>query len=184
MLNSADFGATFNAIRLARSFPESQVTILNDSAPLFSDDYVPPCLQQQWRDTWGLTDTLPLGCKGCTGPDGGGLSNVLDHVTAALPNVTFGQIAATRDATLSIFYAFGVDECSGYGIFTGDRFQEALYQLREAKLAPRGWGTYFIPSSTHVWTQDSDFYNTEVAGVPLTAWLADLMAGEPAHVAP
>ena len=182
--SAGGFGATFNAIRIARSFPESQVTILNDSAPLFTDDHVPPCLQQQWRDTWGLSATLPPGCDACSNPDGGGLSNVIDHVAAALPGVNLGLVSSTRDATLSIFYAFGVDECSGYGIFTGDRFQEALYQLREAKLAPGGWGTYLIPGNSHVWTQTSDFYNTEVAGVPLTAWLAELMAGDPAHVAP
>jgi hypothetical protein len=182
--SAGGFGASFNAIRIARSFPESQVTLVNDSAPLFSDDYVAPCLQQRWRDVWGLDDTIPAGCDACFNPDGGGLSNLFDHISAALPKVNLGLISATRDATISIFYAFGVDACSGFGIFTGDQFQAGLYELRERVLAPNGWGSYFIPANTHVWTQNSDFYNTEVAGAPLTDWLADLMAGDAAQVAP
>jgi len=182
--SAGGFGASFNAIRLARSFPESQITLLNDSAPLFRDDYVAPCLQQRWRDVWGLDDTLPPGCDACTTPEGGGLSALFGHTADVLPRANLGLISSTRDATISIFYAFGVDACSGYGIFTGDQYQAGLYDLRDRVLGPHGWGSYFIPGNTHVWTQSSTFYNTEVAGVPLTDWLADLMAGAPAQIAP
>lgn len=182
--SAGGFGVGFNAIDLARSFPKSQVTILDDSAPILADEYVEPCLQQQWRDVWGLDDTLPAECNACRGADGGGLTNLAGHIGQALPDVHLGLISATRDATISIFYAFGVDNCSGVGVMTGDRYQAGLNQYLTEQLIPSGWATYLIPSTEHVWTQNSAFYDTEVDGVLLTTWVEDLMAGTITHVAP
>ena len=182
--SAGGFGAGFNFPRFAEAFPESQITLLDDSAPIMADDYVAPCLQSQWRETWNFADTLPS-CPTCTQADGGGLTHLTTYIAERHANANFCLISSTRDATISIFYAFGVDQCSGFGTMTGDLFQAGLYELRDSRLKPSGrWGTYFIADNDHVWTQNNQFYNTEVAGTPLTLWLEDLLAGEIQHISP
>ncbi|MCB9566092.1 MAG: hypothetical protein H6710_02555 [Myxococcales bacterium] len=183
--SAGGFGGGFNFIRFAKAFPKSEITFIDDSAPILADEYTAPCLQQTWRDTWGLTENLPPGCDACTGPDGGGLTNLAAHIAAAVPRANLGLISSTRDATISIFYAFGVDDCSGVGTMPGSVFQEGLFRYRDEELAPSGWGSYFIASNEHVWTQlNSDFFETDVAGVLLTDWVQDLLDGQASHVAP
>jgi hypothetical protein len=183
--SAGGFGAGFNFSRFAEAFPKSQVTLLDDSAPIMGDDYVAPCLQQQWRDTWNFAATIPAACEACSLPGGGGLTNLTTYLAERHPNATLGLISSVRDATISIYYAFGVDECSGFGNMSGDTFQAGLYELRDNRLIPSGrWSTFFIPGNTHVWTQNSDYYNTVVAGVALTTWLEDLLLGEIQQIAP
>ncbi|MEZ4383635.1 MAG: pectin acetylesterase-family hydrolase [Nannocystaceae bacterium] len=182
--SAGGFGGGFNFVRVADAFASSAITFVDDSAPILGDDYVAPCLQQQWRDLWGLTETLPAGCDACTGPDGGGLTNIATYIAEAVPRANLGLISSTRDGTISIFYAFGVDGCSGFGTMPGGVFEAGLYEYRATQLSPSGWASYFIPSTEHVWTQNSDFYDTEVGGVLLTDWLAELLAGEAAEVEP
>lgn len=182
--SAGGFGGGFNFIRFAKAFSSSQMTFLDDSAPILGDAYAAPCLQSQWRETWGLTETLPPGCDACTGDDGGGLTNIIGFIANALPEANFGLISSIRDGTIAIFYAFGVDECSGFGIMPGGVFEEGLFAYRAEQLSPNGWGSYLIPSTEHVWTQDSSFYNTEVGGVLLTDWLEDLLGGVAGEVVP
>src|SRR5690606_12659153 len=120
--SAGGFGAGFNFSRFADAFPESQVTLLDDSAPIMGDAYVAPCLQAQWRDTWNFAAPLPP-CAACTQSHGGGLTHLTTYLTDRHPNARFGLISSVRDATISIFYAFGVDQCSGFGNMTGDMFQ-------------------------------------------------------------
>lgn len=182
--SAGGFGGGFNFVRFADAFPQSAISFVDDSAPILGDDYVTPCLQQQWRDLWGLTETLPPGCDACTGADGGGLTNIATYIAAAVPRANLGLISSTRDGTISIFYAFGVDDCSGFGTMPGGVFEAGLYEYRATQLGPSGWASYFIPSTEHVWTQNSDFYDTEVGGVLLTDWLQDLLDGVIVEVEP
>ena len=46
------------------------------------------------------------------------------------------------------------------------------------------WGSYFVPGANHTIIGGPGYYSTEISGVPLTQWLADLLAGDPAHVSP
>jgi len=78
--SAGGFGAAYNYDRVAQAFGCTPVTLLDDSGPPMADEYMKPCLQQWWRETWGIDETLPPDCTACTGPDGGGLSNFAKYL--------------------------------------------------------------------------------------------------------
>lgn len=51
--------------------------MIDDSGSPMADAYMPACLQQHWRDSWGISETFLASCgDACNGHvDGGG--NVL-----------------------------------------------------------------------------------------------------------
>jgi hypothetical protein len=184
-VSAGGFGAGFNYHRIARSFP-GKVTLLDDSGPPMRDEYLAPCLQATWRAVWGLDSTIPGNCPDCSGPDGGGISELIRFIGARHPEQRMGLISSEFDRTIGTFFSFGVDECAGLGaIYSAARFRDGLYDLRDEVLVPTGnWGSYFIPGIEHTWIGHSSYYSTEVDGVRLVDWLDDLLAGEVAHVSP
>ncbi|MBL9107139.1 MAG: hypothetical protein JNL82_39960 [Myxococcales bacterium] len=184
-VSAGGFGSGFNYHRLARVF-SGKVTLLDDSGPVMRDDYLAPCLQAQWREVWNFDGTLPEACADCFAADGGGIWHIIEFLAARHPEQRMGFISSERDATISIFYGFGLDECAGLGaIYPGARFTAGLHDLRDHILRPAGnAGSYFIPGVEHTFIAGSRFYDTEVDGVRLTDWVADLLAGEVSHVSP
>ncbi|MBK7824733.1 pectin acetylesterase-family hydrolase [Nannocystis sp.] len=184
-VSAGGFGAGFNYHRLARVFP-AKVTLLDDSGPPLRDEYLTPCLQQMWREVWGLADTLPPGCEGCNAIDGGGISELIRYIAQAHPEQRMGLVSSEGDQTIGTFFSFGLDECAGLGAaYTSVRFRDGLHDLRDAVMKPTGnWGSYFIPGTDHTWIGYSAYYDTEVDGVRLVDWLEDLLAGEVRHVSP
>jgi len=184
-VSAGGFGAGFNYHRLARVFP-GKVTLLDDSGPVMRDEYLAPCLQTTWRSVWGFDATLPIACDDCFNSDGGGIHHIFEFIARRHPNQRMGLISSERDATISIFYGFGLHECAGLGaIYPSGSFLDGLHDLRDAVLRPLGnVGTYYIPGNDHTWIGGSRFYSTEVDGVPLTDWVADLLSGDVAHVSP
>ncbi|MFY0537746.1 pectin acetylesterase-family hydrolase [Nannocystis pusilla] len=71
--SAGGFGAALNYDRIAGAFPGSAVTLLDDSGPPMSDQYMPVCMQQLWRDLFNFDATLPADCADCFGADGGDL---------------------------------------------------------------------------------------------------------------
>ena len=71
-VSAGGFGAAFNYDRIADAFPGEKVTLLDDSGPPMSDDFMATCLQKKWRDAWGLDDSMPADCTDCFPADGGG----------------------------------------------------------------------------------------------------------------
>jgi hypothetical protein len=68
---------------------------------------------------------------------------------------------------------------------SADLFREGLLDFRtRIQAAGSNFGTYFIPSTVHVWTDSSRFYDTTVGGVRLVDWYRDVIEGAPAHVGP
>ncbi len=184
-VSAGGFGAGFNYHRLTRVFP-GKVTLLDDSGPAMRDNFLSPCLQRMWRDTWGLDATIPPGCSDCAGPEGGGISMLLRYLGGRHPEQRMGLISSERDRTIAAFYSFGLDECAGLGaIYTSARFRDGLHDLRDNLLRPMpNWGTYFIPGDDHTWIGHWAFYTTEVDGVRLVDWVADLIDGEVSHISP
>ncbi len=72
-ISAGGYGAAYNYDRIATAYgyADIPVTLLDDSGPPMSDEYIAPCLQEQWRDLWSLDDTLPAGCAGCFDAGGG-----------------------------------------------------------------------------------------------------------------
>ncbi len=184
-VSAGGFGAGFNYSRMARVFT-GRVTLIDDSGPGLRDEYLAPCLQQMWRDAWGLTETMPVGCRNCRPADGGSISELVRYIGEHHPRQRMGFISSERDRTISTFFGFGLNECEGLGaIYTSSHFRDGVYDFRDQVLEPTGnWGSYLIPGNDHTWIAHWEFYETEVDGVRLVDWVADLLDGEVSHVSP
>jgi hypothetical protein len=189
-ISAGGVGAAFNYDRVAAAFCHSRVTLLDDSGPVMSDDYLTPCLQQRWRDLWNLDSTIPKDCTACRGPDGGGLINYLPYLTKKHGSDKLGIISANQDGVISLFFGYGANNCQGLtgpsAGMSGATFEEGLEDVRSRYImsAPN-WGSYLIDSSSHTWLNALAFFNTTVDGVPLPRWVDDLVNHQTvSHVSP
>ncbi|MCY1067253.1 pectin acetylesterase-family hydrolase [Nannocystis sp. RBIL2] len=182
--SAGGFGAALNYDRIAGAFPGSAVTLLDDSGPPMSDQYMPVCMQQLWRDLFNFDATLPADCADCFGEDGGGISNLATYLGEKWSDQRLALFSSERDGVIRTFFGYGLEDCSG-GSYTGEAFEAGLYELRDEILGEgTAWGSYFVPGTGHTILSSPNFYSTEVDGVPLTAWLAALLAGDASHVSP
>ncbi|HEY8379332.1 MAG TPA: pectin acetylesterase-family hydrolase [Nannocystis sp.] len=183
-ISAGGFGAAFNYDRIAAAFPGRPVTLLDDSGPPLSDQYMPVCLQQRWRDLFGLDHTLPADCTDCFGPDGGGISSLALYLRDKWPDQRLALFTSEQDTVIRTFFGYGLNNCKG-GIYPADAYEQGIYQLRDEILGDDPvWGTYIVPGTNHTVISGPGYYSTEVAGVPLTDWLDELLAGHAAHISP
>jgi hypothetical protein len=184
-ISAGGFGAALNYDRVAAAFCPTPVALVDDSGPPMTDDYLAPCLQQQWRGLWNLASTLPKDCTACTGPNGGGLVNYVPYLAQKWPDSRLGLVSSTRDAVISTFYGYGAQNCTQAVPLSGAEYAAGLGVLRDQYLSTEPtWGSYFIDSTQHTWLLGPGFYLTEVGGVKLTQWMRDLLNGAPSHVGP
>jgi hypothetical protein len=181
--SAGGFGAAANYDAIAQAFPDLDVVVIDDSGPIFRDQYLAPCLQQQFRDIWNVDAAIPQDCSACFGADGGGLYHYLTYISLKYPNAPKGLISSHADSTISTFFGYGSNNCNA--VFPSfPNFQAALYDLRDNVLTGPDFGTFFKTGTTHTYLSKNDYYTLEVSGVLLVDWVADLMAGDVAHVAP
>ena len=107
------FGAAFNYDRIAQAFCGARVTLVDDSGPPMSDQYLAPCLQKRWRELWNFDSTLPADCAGCRNADGGGIVNYVDYLSKKYPTQQLGLISANMDSIISLFFGYGENNCAG-----------------------------------------------------------------------
>src|SRR5262249_25009484 len=105
-------GALFNYARIADAFCPRETTLLDDSGPLLADTYLAPCLQQRWRDVWGLDQALPTDCAACTGAGGGGLVNYTAYLAQRYPSAELGLVSSRQDSVIASLYGFGQNACA------------------------------------------------------------------------
>jgi hypothetical protein len=110
-----------------------------------------------------------------------------------------GLISWTSDAIISTFYGFGANNCTATApVPVGSaQFEAGLLDFRsKIQSQTSSFGTYFAGGSAHTFLLlDSagtvqngllgGLYDTNVGGVKLTDWIADLLAHKKAaHVGP
>jgi len=188
--SAGGFGAAVTADLAARMFPpDVKFRLIDDSGPPMSSDYLPTCLQQRWRELWGLDGTFLADC-GSSCPDANNYAIDWSLFLAkkfARSNAKGGIISATGDTVISLFYGFGMNDCSGFGILPAETFQAGLLDFRDRLANATNIGTYFIQSTNHTWIgRDDTFYDTTVNGVRLVDWVRDIIDDdpEPTHVGP
>jgi hypothetical protein len=184
-ISAGGFGAAYNYDRVATAFCPTPVALLDDSGPPMSDSYLAPCLQKQWKGLWNLGATLPPGCPECNGANGGGIVNYVPYLRGRWPNAPMGLISATHDSVISTFFGFGSDECSASTPLSGAAYEAGLEELRDDYLSSSpNWGTYYIDSASHTWLLGPGFYTTKVNGKKLSAWVGELLNGQPSNIGP
>ncbi len=191
-ISAGGFGAAFNYDRIADAFPDAKVTLIDDSGPPLTDDYLAPCMQQKWRDLYNFDATLPAECVDCFNADGGGISNLAAYIAQKHGDQTLGLIEAERDLVIRTFFGYGMqspggEQCPG-GIFElpmeGPFFEEGLYTLRNVVLSAPNFGTYFMSGTGHVSLSLPSYYTTNVNGIRLVDWVANMLEGQSSHVSP
>ncbi len=182
-ISAGGFGAAFNYDRIATAFCPADVVLLDDSGPPMADGYLAPCLQKQWRDLWGLDQTLPADCADCTQPDGGGIVHYAPYLAAKWPQYRLGLISSTHDSVISTFYGFGSNNCTSSAPLSGQQYEMGLMDLRTMVSSYPGWGSYYVDSITHTYLL-AGIYTTTVDNTSLTSWIKKLLNGQASHVGP
>lgn len=178
-ISAGGFGAAMNYDRIAQAFCHSRVTLVDDSGPPLSDQFLAPCLQQRWRTLWNLDATLPADCSACRGANGGGIVHYVDYLARKYPDAQLGLISANRDAIISLFYGYGTNNCQGLSGpsagMSGATFEAGLADLRAHYFNDVGLGSFIVPSTSHTWETGLSFYGTTVSGESLSDWMNQIV---------
>lgn len=184
-ISAGGYGASFNYDRIADAYAYADVpvTLLDDSGPPFGDAVLPTCLQDLWRDLWGLDTTLPPMCDGCF-DDSGWVLDLALYVRAKHEGQWFGLLSSEQDATIRTFLSGGLNDCAG-GFFPGADYQAGLYELRDETLAgDPTFASYYLPGFSHTSLPFPGYTVGEVQGVRIVDWVAALLDGTATHVSP
>jgi hypothetical protein len=187
-VSAGGFGAALTADLVARSYPpDVAFTLIDDSGPPMSSDYLPTCLQKAWRELWGFDSTFLKDCgAACPNPNDFAVDWAI-YLADKYHNATAGIISSTQDAVISTFFGFGADDCTtAIPNMPAEDFTAGLMDLRSRIESHKNFSTYYIESTNHTWLgTDSTFYDTTVGGVRLVDWVTTLVNMKvPAHVSP
>lgn len=196
-ISAGGFGAGLNAAQVADAFgPGHQMIVIDDSGPPLSNTVIAPCLQQVFRDVWGLDGTVLAACGAdCSDPNDFA-TGVLNHVLAAYPDTRFGLFSNTADLVIRGFMGFGWgngqwDKCDGLATTVpADAYEDALLSLRDAHVDRAA--TYYIGQTQilynfgqgHTVLRSPSFWTTVIDGVQLSDWVGGVIQGEVKHVGP
>ncbi|NJK33313.1 MAG: hypothetical protein HC927_13430 [Deltaproteobacteria bacterium] len=185
-ISAGGFGAALNATQVADAYgDEVELTVIDDSGPPLSNDVIPPCLQQRFRETWNLDATVLAECPECDPTNFA--TTYLDHVIATHPNLRFGVFSNTSDAIISTYMGFGWgngqhDNCEGTPIpvpaLTYAEDLLAIRALHESEIS-----TFYVLGLGHTVLRVG--YNiTSVGGTSVPEWIAEVLDGQISHVGP
>jgi hypothetical protein len=177
-VSAGGFGAAVDFPLVQRAFSSVKVALVDDSGPPMSGTYLPSCLQDEWRKTWGFDDSLLKECGSeCPNPSDYAMdyAKFLGHHYA---DRMAGLLESDTDSVISAFYGYGSNDCTG-SILTpvaGATFTAGLEDLRSA-LVPidANFGMYFPDSSQHTWLADSSLYSETQGGVSLVSWFSNIV---------
>jgi hypothetical protein len=202
--SAGGFGAGINFGALQDSLPDAFGTVLLDASPPFTNDFMPSCLQQRWRDTWGIDGNYPADCgEQCRSADGGNLFQILDYWREKYPKTNVALISGIHDEIIRLFYSLGNDDCKNYAmdppsLFIGtigqtydpDKFNMGLTQLRTKYVDSKQLATFFmdgLPNGTAHQCLFRDRFYSKAAGddkPTIAAFIKSWIAGELTQVGP
>jgi cysteine-rich repeat protein len=196
-ISAGGFGAGLNAVQVADAFgPGPQMIVVDDSGPPMANDVIPPCLQQQFREVWGLDKTILAECGAdCADPDDFA-SGLIEHTFKKHPGIRFGLFSNTADLVIRTFMSFGwgngqFNNCGGTPTITpASAYEAGLLALREEHVDFAS--TYYIGQTQvlysfgtgHTALRTPSFWTTVIDGVQLADWVGHVIDGEVEHVGP
>jgi hypothetical protein len=161
------------------------VVLLDDSGPPMTNEFVLPCLQEQWRALWGFDESILADCGAECSTDNY-VIDMTDHLLRHAPDRVGGLFSHRQDFIIRFFYGFSFNDCAGTLPMRAEVFEDGLADFR-AFIPGRAdnFGTFYIDGENHTCITNQDcFYGTEAEGVPLTDWVGDLLDGTTGHVGP
>ena len=186
--SAGGFGAALNFELVQDAFGDVPVTAIDDSGPPMSSEFVPACLQERWRTTWGFDASFLADC-GADCPDRNDYSiDYMKHLAAKYPGRASGLIATTGDSVITLFYGFGSNDCMSLFPLplSAQRFTEGLLDFRATAMELGNFATYYAEGTGHTFLRDDIFYDqASPDGIKLVDWFRDVIDGEAAaHVGP
>jgi hypothetical protein len=202
--SAGGFGVGLNYGLLQDSFGEVPVWGLDDSGPPMAEKYLPACLQQLWRETWGLDASLPADCTECRNADGSGMTEVLKYWRRKYAGSHAALVESVHDEVIRLFFSAGNDDCANannadpIGLFLGtlggtydqNEFQAGLMNIRDTYECTHQLATYYVSASgtetLHQQLFRDRFYEAVANGsdVTIADWVTDYLAGKVTHIGP
>ena len=200
--SAGGIGALLNYTYIADGFIDqnkgARVLMVDDAGPFFDDKYLEVCIQQRYRDLFGLNASFPEDCTGCKDPSGGKLAaGVLSYLAQKYPEGVLGAlIDSDQDEIMKFFFSEGQNNCQfindpigGLLAYPADRYPAALKNL-VTELIPNGTARI----STYIWSgdlhqnlfqtaTDDRFYKDNGLGKTVAAFLDNLIKSDkPEHL--
>jgi hypothetical protein len=177
--SAGGFGSAYNFDQVQRAFGcDIPVHLVDDAGPPMSNMYMKPCLQQNWRNTWGLDASLPEDCPACFGDEGGGIVNYTTYLARKYPDRRLGILSTTRDSVIRQFYSYGYSSsCQFPANMPGEDFRAGLMELRDDILGPHDHFELFqVEGSFHTFL-GSKLSDHQVGDTNLAQWIDGLLNG-------
>ena len=185
-ISAGGFGAGINAAQVADAFGgDVETIVVDDSGPPLSNAVIPPCLQEIFRQTWGLDGTVLARCPGCDPNDFA--TDLFQHLATGYPEMKLGLFSNTGDAVIRAFMGAGWgngehDNCDGtplsvpFGVYS-----DGLMALRSAHVDRAS--TFYVTGIGHTALRVG-FNLTFADGTSLPEWLGSVIDGDVTHVGP
>ena len=185
--SAGGFGASANAEFVQWAFGSIPVTMIDDSGPTMSNMFLPKCLTDTYRKTWGLDRSILEDCGSDCTADGDYSIEYLEHVARASAGHSSGLIESSQDAVIRGFFGIGTnngkDDCMGALLLTSmdaQQFLNGLLDYRQHIMKFEGMSTYYPNSDQHTWLNGATFYTQTTGGVKMVDWFTDVLQGKPA----
>ena len=205
--SAGGFGAGLNYGMVQDSFGLNiPVVVIDDSGPPFSVQYLPACLQKQWREIWGFDDALPSGCKECFNTAGSGLTDVVYYWLHKYPKAKVGVVTTMGDEVIRLFFSQGLGTCASNnatsltigqalcGGYTCAQYTAGITDLlttftctgRLAGYQIGGLNSNYMNPTYHQHIFRNEFYQaiTNDGGVTMAQWASDFVNGNLEIVGP
>ncbi|MGH7270614.1 MAG: pectin acetylesterase-family hydrolase, partial [Polyangiaceae bacterium] len=203
--SAGGFAAGLNLGMVQDSFGTSiPVTVIDDSGPPMSEQYLAPCLMKQWRDLWGFAAALPSDCAECTQPDGSGMTNIVYYWLHKYPNAKVGLVSTMQDEVIRLFFAQGYNSCASTNAtalsanlgnaYPGAQYTAGLNDLLTTFQCTGRLATYFIGGTNpnymhptyHQHIFRDEFYKaiTNDGSITMAQWATDFVNGTMDNVGP
>ena len=186
-ISAGGFGAASNAAYVQWAFGDVPVTLVDDSGPTFSADYMPKCLTDLYVQTWGLEGSILDDCGSGCSADADYSTQFLDYTMMRAGDNPGGLIESDEDTVIRGFFGVGTnngaDDCMGVLLLTpmsSADFLAGLLDYREHVKANAKMSTFYPSSTQHTWLGGNGFYTGQAGGVRLVDWFRSVLAGEPA----
>ncbi len=185
-ISAGGFGAALNTTQAADAYGDSvTLTVIDDSGPPLSNDVIAPCLQDTFREVWGLDHTVLAQCPECD--EQNFASGLMEHVLTNYPNVRFGLYSNIADQIIRTYMGFGWgngqhNNCEGIptsvpiSAYSGDLDMLQASYLDEAS-------TFYRTGLGHTVLRVG-YYSTMVDGKTVPQWVGDVLDGTVTHVGP
>lgn len=178
-VSAGGFGAAYNYDQVATAFgPDVKVTLIDDSGPPMSEEFIPQCLQEHMRETWGITETLPADCADCDDPVW--IEPFISHVMTKYADRSLAIISSDSDETISNFWSFGENDCAtlngGFAAYPAGKYRQGLEDLRDRIAVEAGgkFGLYLVDGTEHVFLDNG--FTVTVDGTKLEEWIGSAIA--------